>query len=92
MPNADFAQWPKPEEIAPVILFLCSDDAKVIHGAAVRNAQRRADWPDASATQQTRRQVGLIRTASPIQADCAELTREAVGSREINSRIYADVY
>jgi NAD(P)-dependent dehydrogenase (short-subunit alcohol dehydrogenase family) len=35
MPNADFAQWPKPEEIARVILFLCSDDAKVIHGAAV---------------------------------------------------------
>lgn len=35
MPNADFAQWPKPEEIARVILFLCSDDAKVIHSAAV---------------------------------------------------------
>jgi NAD(P)-dependent dehydrogenase (short-subunit alcohol dehydrogenase family) len=35
MPNADFAKWPKPGEIARVILFLCSDDAKVIHGAAV---------------------------------------------------------
>jgi len=35
MPNADFAQWPKPEEIARVILFLCSDDARLIHGAAV---------------------------------------------------------
>ena len=35
MPNAEFAKWPKPEEIARVILFLCSDDAKVIHGAAV---------------------------------------------------------
>jgi len=35
MPNADFAKWPKPEEIARVILFLCSDDAKVIHGAAL---------------------------------------------------------
>ncbi len=35
MPNADFARWPKPEEIARVILFLCSDDARVIHGAAV---------------------------------------------------------
>lgn len=35
MPNADFAKWPKPEEIARVILFLCSDDAKLIHGAAV---------------------------------------------------------
>lgn len=35
MPKADFAKWPKPEEIARVILFLCSDDAKLIHGAAV---------------------------------------------------------
>jgi NAD(P)-dependent dehydrogenase (short-subunit alcohol dehydrogenase family) len=35
MPNADFAKWPKPEEIARVILFLCSDDARVIHGAAL---------------------------------------------------------
>lgn len=35
MPKADFAQWPTPEEIARVVLFLCSDDAKLIHGAAV---------------------------------------------------------
>ncbi len=35
MPNADFATWPKPEEIAQVILFLCSDNAAVIHGAAL---------------------------------------------------------
>jgi NAD(P)-dependent dehydrogenase (short-subunit alcohol dehydrogenase family) len=35
MPKADFAKWPKPEDIARVILFLCSDDAKVIHGAAI---------------------------------------------------------
>jgi NAD(P)-dependent dehydrogenase (short-subunit alcohol dehydrogenase family) len=35
MPNADFAAWPKPEEIAQVILFLCSDRAAVVHGAAV---------------------------------------------------------
>jgi len=35
MPKADFAKWPKPEEIARVILFLCSDDASVIHGAAI---------------------------------------------------------
>jgi len=35
MPQADFAKWPKPEEIARVILFLCSDDARVIHGAAI---------------------------------------------------------
>jgi len=35
MPNARFSEWPKPEDIASVILFLCSDYAKVIHGAAV---------------------------------------------------------
>lgn len=35
MPSANFADWPKPEDIARVILFLCSDDSKVIHGAAV---------------------------------------------------------
>jgi NAD(P)-dependent dehydrogenase (short-subunit alcohol dehydrogenase family) len=35
IPKADFAKWPKPEEIARVILFLCSDDAAVIHGAAI---------------------------------------------------------
>jgi NAD(P)-dependent dehydrogenase (short-subunit alcohol dehydrogenase family) len=35
MPNADFAKWPKPEDIAQVILFLCSDFAKTIHGAAI---------------------------------------------------------
>ena len=35
MPKADFAQWPKPEEIARVILFLASDDAKLVHGASI---------------------------------------------------------
>jgi NAD(P)-dependent dehydrogenase (short-subunit alcohol dehydrogenase family) len=35
MPQADFAKWPKPEDIAKVILFLCSDDATLIHGAAI---------------------------------------------------------
>jgi NAD(P)-dependent dehydrogenase (short-subunit alcohol dehydrogenase family) len=35
MPKADSRNWPKPEEIARVILFLCSDDAKLIHGASV---------------------------------------------------------
>jgi NAD(P)-dependent dehydrogenase (short-subunit alcohol dehydrogenase family) len=35
MPGADFAKWPKAEDIARVILFLCGDEARVIHGAAV---------------------------------------------------------
>lgn len=35
MAGADFSKWPKPEDIARVILFLCSDEAKVVHGAAV---------------------------------------------------------
>ena len=35
MPNADFSKWPKPEEIARVILFLCGEDALLIHGAAI---------------------------------------------------------
>jgi NAD(P)-dependent dehydrogenase (short-subunit alcohol dehydrogenase family) len=35
MPGADYSKWPKPEDIARVILFLCSDDAKLVHGAAV---------------------------------------------------------
>jgi len=35
MPIADFTKWPKPADIARVILFLCSEDAKVIHGAAI---------------------------------------------------------
>jgi NAD(P)-dependent dehydrogenase (short-subunit alcohol dehydrogenase family) len=35
MPEADFAKWPRPEDIARVILFLCGDDAKVVHGASI---------------------------------------------------------
>jgi len=35
MPKAKFSAWPKPEEIARVILFLCSDEAKLISGASV---------------------------------------------------------
>ncbi len=35
MPKADFTRWPKPEDIAQVILFLCSDEARLIHGASV---------------------------------------------------------
>ena len=35
MPGSNFASWPKPEDIAQVILFLSSDAAKTIHGAAI---------------------------------------------------------
>jgi NAD(P)-dependent dehydrogenase (short-subunit alcohol dehydrogenase family) len=35
MPDAPFAKWPRPEEIAGVILFLASDEARVVHGASV---------------------------------------------------------
>ncbi|HKF47263.1 MAG TPA: SDR family oxidoreductase [Terracidiphilus sp.] len=35
MPGSDFDTWPKPEDIAQVILFLSSDVARTIHGAAV---------------------------------------------------------
>jgi len=35
MPDANFATWPKPEDIARVVLFLASDNAKVVHGTAL---------------------------------------------------------
>lgn len=35
MPHADFSTWPKGEEIAPVIVFLASEDARLISGAAI---------------------------------------------------------
>lgn len=35
MPKADFARWPKAWEVARVILFLASEDAKLLHGAAL---------------------------------------------------------
>jgi NAD(P)-dependent dehydrogenase (short-subunit alcohol dehydrogenase family) len=35
MPNADYTKWPKPQDIARVVLFLCSDDAKAVQGAAI---------------------------------------------------------
>lgn len=34
-PNADFSKWVRPEEIARVILFLCSEESSAISGAAV---------------------------------------------------------
>jgi NAD(P)-dependent dehydrogenase (short-subunit alcohol dehydrogenase family) len=35
MPRADFSTWTKPEEIARVILFLCTPDARPVNGAAI---------------------------------------------------------
>ncbi len=35
MPNADFSKWIKLEDLSKVILFLSSDDSKIINGAAI---------------------------------------------------------
>jgi NAD(P)-dependent dehydrogenase (short-subunit alcohol dehydrogenase family) len=35
MPKADFSKWPKPADIAKVILFLCSDEASLVSGTSV---------------------------------------------------------
>ncbi|MGI0010540.1 MAG: hypothetical protein ACREAE_03980 [Nitrosopumilaceae archaeon] len=35
MPTADFTRWVRLEELADVILFLCSDKSKAIRGAAI---------------------------------------------------------
>jgi NAD(P)-dependent dehydrogenase (short-subunit alcohol dehydrogenase family) len=35
MPQADSTTWSKPEDIARVIMFLCSADSQVINGAAI---------------------------------------------------------
>ena len=35
MPDANFAAWTKPEDIARIILFLCSEDARAINGASL---------------------------------------------------------
>ncbi len=35
MPGADFSKWVKPSEIARVVLFLASEDSRVIHGASI---------------------------------------------------------
>ena len=35
MPEADFSQWVAPADLAEVMLFLCSDAARPIHGALI---------------------------------------------------------
>jgi NAD(P)-dependent dehydrogenase (short-subunit alcohol dehydrogenase family) len=35
MPSADFGKWVSPEKIAGVIVFLASEDAGAITGAAI---------------------------------------------------------
>jgi NAD(P)-dependent dehydrogenase (short-subunit alcohol dehydrogenase family) len=35
MPGADHSKWPKPGELARVVLFLSSEDARLISGAAI---------------------------------------------------------
>jgi len=35
MPRANFATWTQPEDIARVILFLCTDDARALNGTAI---------------------------------------------------------
>ena len=35
MPNADFTRWISTDDLANVILFLCTSDSKVINGAAI---------------------------------------------------------
>ena len=35
MPDVDFSMWVTPEDLAGVILFLCSDTSKAIHGAVI---------------------------------------------------------
>ncbi len=35
MPKADFSKWPETDDVAKVIVFLCSEEARLIQGAAV---------------------------------------------------------
>jgi NAD(P)-dependent dehydrogenase (short-subunit alcohol dehydrogenase family) len=35
MPDADHSRWVKPEEIASLVLFLLSDEAGCMNGAAI---------------------------------------------------------
>lgn len=47
MPDADFSQWVRPQDMAEVICFLASDASQAIHGALIplngAPAQKRAD-------------------------------------------------
>ena len=40
MPKADFERWVKPADLAAVILFLASDEAKAVTGALIPVAGR----------------------------------------------------
>ncbi|MDR3419309.1 MAG: SDR family NAD(P)-dependent oxidoreductase [Nevskia sp.] len=35
MPKADYSRWVAPQDLAHVIRFLCSEDARAVHGAAI---------------------------------------------------------
>jgi NAD(P)-dependent dehydrogenase (short-subunit alcohol dehydrogenase family) len=35
MPNADFSRWVSPADLAAVMLFLASDEAKAVTGALI---------------------------------------------------------
>lgn len=35
MPNADFSKWVQPQDLANIVLFLCSEDSKAITGSAI---------------------------------------------------------
>ncbi len=35
MPNSDFSKWVKTRDLTNLVLFLCSEEAKVINGAAI---------------------------------------------------------
>ncbi len=35
MPDVDFTKWVQPGDLSNVILFLCSDDSKIINGSAI---------------------------------------------------------
>jgi len=38
MPSADFSKWVKPDDIARLIVFLCSEDSKVLNGDAIKTS------------------------------------------------------